>query len=118
MDERDAELVAAGRYARLDTIGRRSGLPRTVTVGFVEDEDGAVLIAARGGAGWAENLLADPRCRVTVGDRSWPAEAEPLDDPDFGRAIREHILKYGTPAEELGHGYAFRLRPVAPEGAS
>ena len=107
------ELVAAGRYARLETRGRVSGLPRVVTIGFVEEVDGAILVAARPGAHWADNLLADPRCVVTVGERSWPAVAEELDGPDFAQAIRELILRYGTPAERLGRGPAFRIRPVA-----
>ena len=84
-----------------------------VTIGFVEEVDGAILLAARPGAHWADNLLADPRCVVTVGERSWPALAEELDGPDFAHAIREHILRYGTPAEMLGRGPAFRIRPVA-----
>jgi len=107
------ELVAAGRYARLETRGRVSGLPRVVTIGFVEEHDGTILLAARAGAHWADNLLADPRCVVTVGERSWSAVAEELEGSEFGRTIREHILRYGTPAEMLGHGPAFRLRPVA-----
>jgi deazaflavin-dependent oxidoreductase (nitroreductase family) len=108
----DDELVAGGRYARLVTTGRRSGLPRAVTVGFVERADGSLDVAARPGAGWAENLLDHPACTVTIGDRSWPAVAEPLDGPELAAAIRDQILRYGTPAESLGLGYAFRLRPV------
>jgi deazaflavin-dependent oxidoreductase (nitroreductase family) len=107
----DDELVAAGRYARLVTRGRVSGLPRVVTIGFVEEPGGTLLIAARAGAHWAENLLHDPRCVVTIGDRSWPAIADELDGPEFATAIREQILRYGTPAETLGHGPAFRVRP-------
>jgi deazaflavin-dependent oxidoreductase (nitroreductase family) len=107
------ELVAAGRFARLETRGRVTGLSRVVTIGFVEERDGAILLAARAGAHWADNLLADPRCLVTVGERSWPAVAEELEGVEFARAIREHILRYGTPAEMLGHGPAFRVRPVA-----
>jgi deazaflavin-dependent oxidoreductase (nitroreductase family) len=106
------ELVAAGRYVRLETRGRVTGLPRVVTIGFVEERDGAILLAARAGAHWADNLLADARCVVTVGERSWPAVAEELEGPEFAQAIREHILRYGTPAEMLGHGPAFRVRPV------
>jgi hypothetical protein len=65
---------------------------------------------------WALNLLADPSCHVTVGDRSYEAVAEPLSPAEHARAIRELILRYGTPAEGLGHGPSFRLRPVG-EGA-
>jgi deazaflavin-dependent oxidoreductase (nitroreductase family) len=109
----DDELVAFGKYARLETRGRITGLPRIVTVGFVDEPDGSILVAARPGAHWAENLFADPRCRVTVGERTWDTIADVLDGSDFGRAIREQILRYGTPAETLGLGPAFRLRPVA-----
>jgi deazaflavin-dependent oxidoreductase (nitroreductase family) len=108
----DDELVAFGKYARLETTGRVTGLPRVVTVGFVEAPDGSVVVAARPGAHWAENLFDEPRCRVTVGERTWNALAEVLEGPAFAMAIREEILRYGTPAENLGHGPAFRLRPV------
>ncbi len=116
----DDDLVAAGRYARIEMVGRRTGLPRTVTVGFVTTPAGEILIAARQGASWAENLLDEPRCRVTIGDRTWNALAEPLVGDAFGFAIRESILRYGTPAEALGTGPAFRLIPtdMEPEGAA
>jgi deazaflavin-dependent oxidoreductase (nitroreductase family) len=109
----DDELVAFGKYARLETTGRITGLPRVVTVGFVDEPDGSILVAARPGAHWAENLFEDPHCRVTVGERTWNAVAEVLEGPAFAVAIREQILRYGTPAEALGDGLAFRLRAMA-----
>jgi len=36
--------------------------------------------------------------------------AEPLDGAERNVAITALILKYGTPAERLGRGPAFRLR--------
>jgi hypothetical protein len=88
-----------------------------VTVGFVEDDEGppgAVLVAAGSSdTAWAGNLLAEPACHVRVGARSFAAVAEPLDAADHARAVRGLILRYGTPAEGLGHGPSFRLRPVA-----
>jgi len=109
------ELVASGRFVRIEARGSRSGLDRAVTVGFVDDVDvsGAILVAATApDAAWARNLLADPACHVRVGDRSFDAIAEPLDGADHARAVRDLILRYGTPAEGLGHGPSFRLRPV------
>jgi hypothetical protein len=38
--------------------------------------------------------------------------AEPLAGADAAHAVRELILRYGTPAEGLGRGAVFRLRPV------
>ena len=87
----------------------------TVAVGYVEEPDGSLLVAAGSpDADWALNLEADGACGVSVGDRAWRALAEPVDGPDHGRAVRELILRYGTPAEHLGLGPVFRLRPADP----
>jgi deazaflavin-dependent oxidoreductase (nitroreductase family) len=99
--------------ALIETRGRVTGSPARAAVGFVEDPDGSLLVAAGDSdAGWALNLLAEPRCHVTIGDRRATAQAEELEGPDRARAIRELILKYGTPSERLGRGPAFRLVPV------
>jgi deazaflavin-dependent oxidoreductase (nitroreductase family) len=110
----DDDLVASGRYVLIRARGSRTGEPRSVTVGFVDDEalPGALLVASRAGSAWARNLLVNAGCEVETADRTFPAIAEPLDGIDHARAIRGLILRYGTPAEGLGHGPSFRLRPV------
>jgi deazaflavin-dependent oxidoreductase (nitroreductase family) len=90
-----------------------------VTVGFVDEPDGSILVAAGSpNRSWAANLLADPRVDVRAGGRAFAAEAEELDerDPRRGRAVRELILRYGTPSEALGSGPIFALHPVEPTG--
>jgi deazaflavin-dependent oxidoreductase (nitroreductase family) len=114
------DLVASGRFVRIETHGAVSRAARAVTVGFVEDVPGdpaGSLLVAAGSAttSWARNLEADPRCHVQVGHRSFEAIAEPLERDDHIRAIRELILRYGTPSEGLGHGPSFRLRPVGAD---
>ncbi len=114
LDPIAAAMVAEGRALRLVTRGRRTGRPVAVAVGFVEEPDGSFLVAAGDpDADWALNLLADPRCRVEIGEVGKDAEAELLEGPELARAVRELILRYGTPAERLGNGPAFRLRPRA-----
>ena len=82
-----------------------------VAIGFVEEPDGSVLVAAGSAdADWARNLEVHPRCRVTIGVDAWAAFAEPLAGPEAHSAVRELILRYGTPAERLGTGPSFRLR--------
>jgi deazaflavin-dependent oxidoreductase (nitroreductase family) len=115
------ELVRSGRFVRIVARGARTGRARVVTVGFVmetADADAALFVAAASGTtAWARNLLADPGCHVTVGERSFDAVAEELPPAEHARATRELILRYGTPAESLGNGPSFRLRPVAVEPA-
>jgi deazaflavin-dependent oxidoreductase (nitroreductase family) len=106
------ELARWGKVALLETRGRRSGRPVRAAVGFVERPDGSLLVAAGSArTDWALNLLAEAACRVTIGERTGHYLAQPLDDADSSRAVVELILKYGTPAEGLGHGPCFRLRP-------
>ena len=110
-DDIGSDLFFEGKVARLTTRGRRSGLPRPVAVGYVDEPDGSVLVAAGGRAQWAVNLFAEPVVEVEVGERRFTAVAEPLEGADHARAIRGLILRYGTPAERLGLGPSFRLRP-------
>jgi hypothetical protein len=86
-----------------------------VTVGFVENDDGSIAVAA--GApetAWASNLVADGLVEVAAAGRTFTGEAEVLDerDPRRGRAVRDLILRYGTPSEGLGSGPIFIIRPV------
>jgi F420H(2)-dependent quinone reductase len=87
-------------------------VPRSVAVGYIDEPDGSVLIAAGDQARWALNLLDEPRVEVEIGERAFVAMAEPLEAVDHARVIRGLILRYGTPAERLGRGPSFRLRPV------
>ncbi len=108
------QLAAWGKVALLVTLGRVSGAQVVTPVGFVEEPDGSLLVAAGDpGAAWALNLAAEPRCRATVGEESRTYAAEELEGTERAAAIAELILRYGTPAERLGAGPAFRLRPAA-----
>jgi deazaflavin-dependent oxidoreductase (nitroreductase family) len=117
LDEVGEQLAGWGKVIRLETRGRTSGRPLEVALGYVEEPDGSLLVAAGSPeADWARNLDADPACRVIVGERSWPhAIAARLEGDAAQRAVRELILRYGTPAERLGRGPVYRLRPVVAE---
>ena len=108
------DLVAWGRVLRIETKGRVTGRPARAVVGFVERDDGTLVVAAGSvAASWGLNLLADPSCQVTIGDASWAVRARLLEGAEHAAAIWDLILRYGTPAESLGEGPAFELRRVA-----
>ena len=111
-DELGEQLAGWGKVAQVETRGRLSGRPVTVAIGYVDEPDGSILVAAGApDAAWARNLEADPACMVTIGEARWEARAELLESRNAARAVTALILKYGTPAERLGRGSAFRLRP-------
>jgi len=110
-DPMSADLVAWGRVLLLETTGRRSGLPRRTPVGFLEEPDGSLLVAARDETTrWAQNLRATPRCTIERAGAREERIAEPLGDAEAREVAVGLILRYGTPAEGLGGGPAFRLR--------
>ncbi len=79
------------------------------------EPDGSILVAAGSlDRDWAANLLADPAVEVVAAGRSFAGEAELLDDrdPRRGHAVRELILRFGTPSEGLGSGPIFVIRPI------
>jgi deazaflavin-dependent oxidoreductase (nitroreductase family) len=110
-DRHGEQLAAWGKVVMLETTGRVSGRTVRSAVGFVAEPDGSLLVAAGSpSAHWAANLFADPAGHGTIGDLRRAYRAEELAGADRARAITELILKYGTPAERLGAGPAFRLR--------
>jgi deazaflavin-dependent oxidoreductase (nitroreductase family) len=95
----------------LETIGRKSGRRSKSAVGFIEEDDGCMLVAAGSDtADWVLNLRANPHSRATVGDRSAEYhQAVELEGDERSAVLVALILKYGTPSEGLGRGPVFRL---------
>ena len=110
------QLVGWEKAVAIESRGRVSGQTVVAAVGFVLEPDGSLLVAAGDpGAHWAANLRAEPRCVARIGTLEGRYVAEELDGAAKARAITELILTYGTPAERLGAGPAFRLRPASPD---
>jgi deazaflavin-dependent oxidoreductase (nitroreductase family) len=106
------ELAAWGKVALIETRGRVTGHATAAAVGFVERADGSLLVAAGSeDANWALNLRSEGHCRATVGELTTRYQARELHDAERSDVISSLILKYGTPAERLGRGPAFRLEP-------
>ena len=97
----EAGLVPRG-VALLETIGRRSGLPRRVPVGDGLRGDRFWIVTEHGRhADYVRNIERDPRVRVKVG-RRWhtgTAHILPDDDPRARlRALRRPINDTGLRA--------------------
>ncbi len=86
----------------LETVGARSGRPRTAALGYLEDGPGAWLVVAslagsRRHPGWLYNLGHDPRATVEFTDgRRIRVEAATLDGEDLDRAWK----RFATDAPE------------------
>jgi deazaflavin-dependent oxidoreductase (nitroreductase family) len=70
----------------LTTTGAKSGLPRTLPLLYVVDDDGLLLIASNYGStrhpAWYRNLVANPEVDVLAGRHSGRYTAAEITDPD------------------------------------
>lgn len=76
----------------LETVGARSGEPRTAALGYLEEpQDSWLVIASLVGAarnpGWLYNLAKNPEATIEFGDgRRVPVRAETLDGEELKAA--------------------------------
>ena len=112
------QLAGWGKVGLLETRGRVTGHLIRTAVGFDRQPDGSLLVAAgTAESDWALNLRAEPNCRLTIGTDTEEYAATELTGDEHARAVVALILKYGTPAERLGRGPAFRLVRVGQEAS-
>jgi deazaflavin-dependent oxidoreductase (nitroreductase family) len=82
--------MPAERFLYLTTIGRVSGLPRTIEIWFVEREGHYYIVAERREAAqWVRNLGQNPSVRFHVRTRDDPAEDRDATATATARAVRE-----------------------------
>jgi len=73
-------MKAEPQFLYLTTTGRKTGMRREIEIWFVQ-ADGNVYILAEHGykAHWVQNILANPRVHVRLGDQQWDGLARLLD---------------------------------------
>lgn len=63
----------------LTTVGRKTGLPRTVTLLYLKDGDRYIIVASKGGMPkhpiWYLNLQANPQVEIEVGKQKFRCKA-------------------------------------------
>src|SRR2546426_12610184 len=75
-------MTADTPFLYLTTTGHKTGLPREIEIWFVEAEGRLYILAEHGyKAHWVQNILANPRVHVRIGDQQWDGVARVL-DPD------------------------------------
>ena len=79
-------LVFGASVLLLTTVGRRSGQPRTVTMGYLRDGEDVIMadsnFANPAVPAWALNLRAHPDAEVRLGRERYKARAEFLEGED------------------------------------
>lgn len=78
----------------LETVGRRSGLARTVPVSAAFDADGAWVISQHGKrSGWGINITANPTVRIRQGRQWRTGTAQFVPDDDVAARVRSFATR-------------------------
>jgi deazaflavin-dependent oxidoreductase (nitroreductase family) len=97
-----------GRFAHMDllllqTIGAKSGLPRTTPLVCMADGDRYIIIASKGGApshpDWYYNIAANPDVHVEVGTDQFKALASVVEEPERSQLYGKMAARYPFFAE-------------------
>jgi deazaflavin-dependent oxidoreductase (nitroreductase family) len=105
-------VTGEAEFLYLTTTGRQTGQPREIEIWFTVRDGRYYVIAEHGErARWVQNLRADDRVKVRVGDRSFRAAARVVDarvDGHLAHAVqRLSASKYGW-----GDGLVVELTPA------
>ncbi|HZR80204.1 MAG TPA: nitroreductase family deazaflavin-dependent oxidoreductase [Candidatus Binatia bacterium] len=85
--------VEAAWNCRLETVGRKSGLPRTVTLWFVPEGDRVYLAGGAAVPQWCRNVRANPAVAIEVGGVRRRGRARVVEDASQADAIRERFVR-------------------------
>lgn len=83
--------IARVRTARLTTRGRRTGLPRHVTIWFAVDGDEIVLGTLDARRHWVRNARRNARVELEIAGVRLRGQLHEVDDPTACTRIREQI---------------------------
>ena len=95
--------VVGGRFEGrplliLNTIGAKSGDPRSHALMYGTDVDDLFIIASKGGApenpAWYHNLLANPDVNIELGDERFDAVATPAEGSDRDRLMEKMVADW------------------------
>jgi len=110
----------AAPFADLTTVGRKTGLPRTVEMWFATRQGVVYLLAGDGErAHWVRNIVADPSVRFRVGDRDFAGRGRVVTDPTEDELARDALVaKYQPGYPEDLTSWRNEALPIAiePEG--
>jgi deazaflavin-dependent oxidoreductase (nitroreductase family) len=108
----------AGPFIMLVHKGRKTGKTRHTPLEYTyEPETDSYLLMAgwRGHTDWYRNVRADPHVHAQVGRRAFDAVAEPMNDDEAARLLKQILVASPASAKMLHRWSDAPLDPDSPE---
>lgn len=90
--------LAGAPVLLLNTVGAKSGAPRTTPLSYVRDGDSYVIVASKAGApsnpAWYHNLLATPRATVEVGSERFEVRSRVVEGKERDRLFQHMATQW------------------------
>lgn len=110
-------MPAPSSYLRLETRGRRTGLPHPVELRYILSQGHFYVIPGKVDSDWFLNALAAGTAKVRLADFLYDAVAQRATEPELAAALAAFSRKYG--GRIVGDWYhtsgvCLRLSPIGP----
>lgn len=92
MADRDLSPLERHWNCRLTTLGRKTGLPRRVTIWFALGSGTVYLTGSKSVPQWCRNIRANGEVTLEIGGEKLEGRARVVDDPEQARAIRQRFV--------------------------
>ena len=112
MCAQELATLADAAVLYLTTIGRRSGLPRTIEIWFTYHAGRLYLNAERRfAAQWVQNIVQELRVRVRLNDYEFAGQARVL-DPHGDSALWQTVVALSRQKYDWGEGLPVEITPL------
>ncbi len=101
LDQSTIDRLGSTMTVDLTTIGRTSGLPRTIEIWWFHVEGRFIITGTPGPRDWLANVRQNPTIVITAPQGEFHGTAVEVDDPNFKRTVFTHpsIGWYQTQAQ-------------------
>jgi deazaflavin-dependent oxidoreductase (nitroreductase family) len=109
-------LTSSGTSLRLETRGRKTGLPHIVELRFVSSGGSYFVFPGRKSSDWYLNAVSSGSAKIRIGEFLIDTAVKPVEGAERAEAMAAFSRKYGKRFVENWYGSSTRCLSLSPRG--